>query len=116
MNSVQKRAPRLRRDESLRASRSARPRGSDSPTLRARWGDKEGRRREILSAARELLDASDYSELSMRVLADRAGISAGTLYLYFRTKEEIFLTIYCERIEALREEGRRASAKAKSLK
>ena len=79
------------------------------------WGDKEGRRRDILDAARALLAENGYASFGMRALAKRAGISSGALYLYFHTKEEIFLTIYGERIDRLRIDALAASEKAKSL-
>lgn len=55
--------------------------------------DKEARRNLILSAARKLF-AGDPSRLpSAALIAEHAGLAKGTLYLYFRTKEEIFLTL-----------------------
>ena len=83
--------------------------------LATKWGDREGRRRDILAAARALLAETGYAALGMRALAQRAGVSAGTLYLYFRTKEEIFLTIYGERIEQMRNEALAVGAEARSL-
>jgi len=41
-----------------------------------------------------------YLALNMRDLARRAGVSPGTLYSYFATKEEIFATLYAEAIVA----------------
>ena len=32
--------------------------------------------------------------VSMALLADRAGVVKGTLYLYFKTREEVFLALY----------------------
>jgi AcrR family transcriptional regulator len=68
-----------------------------SPT---KWGDREGRRRDILDAAREQMRGGGYLGLNMRDLARGAGVSPGTLYQYFSTKEEIFATLYAEAIEA----------------
>jgi AcrR family transcriptional regulator len=79
------------------------------------WGDAEGRRHDILEAAKELLAEVGYAELGMRALAERAGIAAGTLYRYFGTKEEIFLTIYSERIDQLGADARIVGREAKSL-
>jgi AcrR family transcriptional regulator len=78
-------------------------------------GDKEGRRRDILEAAKALLFESGYASFGMRALAKRAGISSGALYLYFHTKEEIFLTLYGERIDRLRVDALEAAEKAESL-
>jgi AcrR family transcriptional regulator len=67
---------------------------------KTRWGDREGRRRDILDAAREQMAAGGYLALNMRDIARRASVSPGTLYQYFSTKEEIFATLYAEAIEA----------------
>lgn len=80
-----------------------------------RWGDREGRRRDILAAARALLEESDFKALNMRTLAERAGVSTGTLYLYFKTQEAIFLTLYSERMDALREVTQVAYQEAETL-
>jgi AcrR family transcriptional regulator len=67
---------------------------------KTKWGDREGRRRDILAAARAQMAAGGYLALNMRDIASRAGVSPGTLYSYFATKEEIFATLYAEAIEA----------------
>jgi AcrR family transcriptional regulator len=72
-------------------------REGSSPT---RWGDREGRRRDILAAARAQLTEQGYLALNMREIARGAGVSPGTLYSYFATKDEIFATLYAEAIEA----------------
>jgi AcrR family transcriptional regulator len=63
-----------------------------------RWGDREQRRIDILDAARELIADGGYLSLNMRDLAAAAGISPATLYSYFATKEELFVTLYAEAI------------------
>jgi len=68
--------------------------------VKAKWGDREGRRRDILAAAGNQIEkAGGYLDLNMRDLAADAGVSPGTLYSYFRTKEEIFATLYAEELE-----------------
>ncbi len=47
----------------------------------------------ILSFARTELETAPYAEITMSRVADRAGLVKGTLYLYFRTKEELFLEL-----------------------
>jgi AcrR family transcriptional regulator len=66
----------------------------------ARWGDRVARRQDILAAARSQMASRGYLGLNMRDIAAGAGVSAGTLYSYFATKEEIFATLYAEAIEA----------------
>jgi AcrR family transcriptional regulator len=55
--------------------------------------DKAERRRQILEAAAQLFDRSPFAAITMDAIAARAGLAKGTLYLYFRTKEELFLQL-----------------------
>ncbi len=61
--------------------------------------EKEARRQQILAAAGELLRGWSYGDISMERIAERAGIAKGTLYLYFRTKEDLFLRVFEQRLE-----------------
>jgi AcrR family transcriptional regulator len=59
-----------------------------SPT---RWRRrKEARPDEILAAALESFAARGFAATRLEDVAARAGISKGTLYLYFKSKEELF--------------------------
>jgi AcrR family transcriptional regulator len=80
-----------------------------------KWGDRTQRRTDILDAARAHIVESGYLSLNMRDLAANAGVSAGTLYSYFRTKEEIFATIYAEAIRAYTERLRTTFAATTGL-
>ena len=55
--------------------------------------DKLARRETILEAARSLFVAGDGSLPSAARIAEAAGLAKGTVYLYFRTKEEIFAAL-----------------------
>ena len=62
---------------------------------RARTQDqKHFRRQQILEAAEQHFDEVGYEAFSMGNLAKLAGVVKGTLYLYFKTREEVFLTLY----------------------
>lgn len=63
-----------------------------------RWGDREQRRTDILDAARSRIEERGYMSLNMRDLAADAGISPATLYSYFATKVELFITLYTEAV------------------
>lgn len=54
---------------------------------------KEERREAILSFAKAELETSAYVDITMSRVAERAGLVKGTLYLYFTTKEELFLEL-----------------------
>jgi len=56
--------------------------------------EKEARRRKILEAAAELFRSWSIADITMDRIADLAGIAKGTLYLYFRTKEALFLSLF----------------------
>jgi AcrR family transcriptional regulator len=71
---------------------------------KARWGNRAARREDILAAGRWLLESEGYAGLSMRLVADRAEVSPGTLYTYFTDKEELFAALYTERLELLKRE------------
>ncbi len=75
-----------------------------------RRGDREGRRRDILRAASELLEAEGYDGFHMREIARGAGVSAGTLYSYFQTKEHIFADLATEEFGRLRRRIEKLSA------
>jgi len=68
-----------------------------------KWGDRQQRRIDILGAARARIADGGYLALNMRDLAAGAGVSPGTLYSYFATKEELFATLYAEAIRAYTE-------------
>jgi len=74
----------------------------DKNRKRARSEDeKEGRRAAILDAARNYVAESGFDVVTMSGLARRAGLAKGTLYLYFRTKEELFLSLFTDLIHAV---------------
>src|SRR5258706_2865282 len=56
--------------------------------------DKQLRRQAILSAAIVLLLQHPDRLASVEEVARRAGLAKGTMYLYFTTKEEIYLAVH----------------------
>ncbi len=91
--------------------------------------EKELRRKAILAAAAQLLGACRYQDLRMVDLARRLGMGKGTLYLYFPTKESLFLAVLkaemggwfqgaAQRLEAMRpgeDPGRVAASLVREL-
>jgi AcrR family transcriptional regulator len=68
-------------------------------TSPCRWRRrKEARPEEILDAALELFTEKGFSATRICDVAKKAGISKGTLYLYFESKEAIFRAVVQEMI------------------
>jgi AcrR family transcriptional regulator len=64
---------------------------------RARSGaDKLERRMQILETTLQLWGHTDYAKLTMSQVAAALNLAKGTLYLYFPSKEELFLAIYIQ--------------------
>lgn len=62
---------------------------------RARSAEQKAlRRRAVLEAAEKYFLEVGYEAFSMAQLAKKTGLVKGTLYLYFKTREELFLTLY----------------------
>ena len=53
--------------------------------------------RRILEAAYELFAEKGYRGSSMREIAERSGIKAGSIYNHFKNKEEIFEAVFIEK-------------------
>jgi AcrR family transcriptional regulator len=61
----------------------------------------------ILNAALKVLSEHGYSGANMRMIASNANMSVGGLYLYFRNKEDLCLTLLKERLDELSEKTER---------
>ena len=57
-------------------------------------GQSMGKRDDILKAAEQLLAERGLYGLSMKILADTAGIAAGTIYRYFENKEALMVELH----------------------
>jgi AcrR family transcriptional regulator len=55
--------------------------------------EKEDLRRKVITAATELFREESYAAVSMRKIAKRVEYSVGTLYLYYKDKDELFLAV-----------------------
>ena len=54
----------------------------------------EEKRLLILNAAAEAFSERGYYETSIRDITERAGVSAGTFYIYYKNKDDILLSLY----------------------
>jgi AcrR family transcriptional regulator len=80
---------------------------------------KEDRPQEITEAAFAAFAENGYSATRVEDVARRAGVSKGLLYLYFRTKEDLFKavvqSVVVPRIDALVAEADRSGQSAEAL-
>lgn len=74
----------------------------------------EQRRSSILEAARAVFARQGYANTVVDDIATQAGIAKGTLYLYFRSKEQIYLAALLEEARQLDSESRAAMGAASS--
>ncbi|TDK68097.1 TetR/AcrR family transcriptional regulator [Sapientia aquatica] len=67
--------------------------------IKPRWTRrKDSRPQELLSAALDLFVEHGYAATKLSEVAQVAGVSKGTLYLYFENKEELFKAVVRETI------------------
>ncbi|MXQ12555.1 TetR/AcrR family transcriptional regulator [Microvirga makkahensis] len=66
-------------------------------------GPENAKRRQILEGARRVFLASGFDGASMGEIAKAAGVSKGTLYVYFDSKERLFSALTLEEKQGLAE-------------
>ncbi|MDZ7374115.1 MAG: TetR/AcrR family transcriptional regulator [candidate division KSB1 bacterium] len=72
----------------------------DSETA-SQSGIREDRRKSILEAAIRLFAEKGYHETRMDDVAEAAGLSKGALYLYYKSKEDLFCALIEEKVQEL---------------
>ncbi|MCD0417637.1 TetR/AcrR family transcriptional regulator [Rubrivivax sp. JA1024] len=77
----------------------------DTPPRPPRQRRKHARPQELLDAALELFVQNGYAATHSDEVARRAGVSKGTLYLYFPSKEELFKAVVRATLSNLIAEG-----------
>ena len=68
--------------------------------------EKEQRRNDILDAAEQMFFEKGYNATKMDDVAEKAELSKGTLYLYFKNKEELYFGLTHRALLNLRERFR----------
>jgi len=63
--------------------------------------DPARKREQILDAALRLFAHEPFQAVTMERVAERAGVAKGTLYLYFTSKEELYLGILSDGLETM---------------
>lgn len=76
--------------------------------------EKQQRRQQILSAAKGVFSARGFSGATVEEIASQAELGIGTLYLYFRSKEEIYVSLLLEGMELFSAELERIKASQQS--
>lgn len=76
----------------------------------------ERRRNSILVAARTVFSGQGYAVATVDDVANEAGIAKGTLYLYFRSKEEIYLAALTQDLVKMAQKARDQMEQATSLR
>jgi AcrR family transcriptional regulator len=74
------------------------------PTPTARQRRKDARPSELLDAALELFVEKGFAATRAEEVAQRAGVSKGTLYLYYPSKEELFKAVIAQSVGSRIEE------------
>jgi AcrR family transcriptional regulator len=74
---------------------------------------KDFRTTEIVRAARRVIAESGFDDASMERIAAEAGISKGTIYLYFRNKEDLLANVAQHGFEELMARARAQTARAR---
>ncbi len=62
------------------------------------------RRRAILTAAREAFFEKGFVAATMAAIANRCDLAKGTIYLYFKSKEDLYISLMAEGMELLRKD------------
>jgi AcrR family transcriptional regulator len=68
--------------------------------------ERQARRRRIQRAAREVFAEKGYARTSIEQVAKQAGLSVGAIYLYFRSKEDLYVSLLEETYEVFEAELR----------
>jgi len=76
-----------------------------------RQREKEQRANDIINAAEKVIFAKGFENATMDEIAEAAELSKGTLYLYFKTKEELYLAIALRGNRILRDSTTKAIEK-----
>jgi AcrR family transcriptional regulator len=74
---------------------------------------KDFRTDEIVQAARRVISEVGFADASMERIAHEAGIAKGTIYLYFRNKEELLAHVVDLGFAELMERARAGTARAR---
>lgn len=76
--------------------------------------EKQARKESIFEAARRVFQEKGYQLTSMSKIAEEAELSKATLYLYFKNKDDLFLSMTTEPLKKLKKEFEKIAKTDKS--
>lgn len=71
------------------------------PTVKAVTRDPDSKKRLILAAALRLLIKRGFQNIVLDDIAKEAGVAKGTLFLHFKSKEELFSAAFADLVDGL---------------
>ena len=102
-------------DSAVLAQDEAALRGKGSQTNTKTNTKRDERRAEILDVATRLFAERGYANCDMSTISSDLGIAKGTVYLYFKSKEELFLSSVESGIDSMQAAIQSVSRKAQGL-
>ncbi|HUS29150.1 MAG TPA: TetR/AcrR family transcriptional regulator [Kofleriaceae bacterium] len=76
--------------------------------------DKRDKRERILAAAERIFARHGFFAAKVSDVAKEAGVADGTIYLYFKNKDDLLISLFERRMQQVNEALRAATAKVKS--
>jgi AcrR family transcriptional regulator len=76
----------------------------------------ERKRCAILDAARAIFSRKGYSDAAVEDVAEEARVAKGTVYLYFKSKEELYLAALVSDVRAMTAEARKEMERSSGLR
>lgn len=77
---------------------------------------KENKKNEILAAARKIIIERGYKKTSVQEITNEVGIAKGSFYTYFKSKNELVITLILDKILKIKEKNELILNKEISLK
>jgi TetR/AcrR family transcriptional regulator, fatty acid metabolism regulator protein len=77
--------------------------------------DKRDKRERILSAAERIFARHGFFAAKVSDVAKEAGVADGTIYLYFKNKDDLLISLFERRMHEVNERLREATAKVQGL-
>lgn len=77
---------------------------------RTKGADKNDKRERILDAAVKVFAKEGFYNAKVSEIAELAGVADGTIYLYFKSKDDLLIQLFEDRVERINEKVRAALA------